>query len=69
MVTWLLIGGLTQHQDAHANTGLSFLPRWMAGAYGLNQQNRNLAATSGSGRLSVTRNDKISNENNGNNLI
>lgn len=27
----LLIGGLTQDQDTHANSGLSFLPRWMAG--------------------------------------
>lgn len=27
----LLIGGLTQNQDTAANSGLSFLPRWMAG--------------------------------------
>lgn len=27
----LLIGGLMQDQDLHANSGLSFLPRWMAG--------------------------------------
>lgn len=27
----LLIGGLTQSQDTNANSGLSFLPRWMAG--------------------------------------
>jgi len=27
----LLIGGLMQDQDTHANSGLSFLPRWMAG--------------------------------------
>lgn len=27
----LLIGGLTQDQDTHVNSGLSFLPRWAAG--------------------------------------